>query len=70
VPHPWSFHRVAIEQVTGKLKGQTGTFVLQHSGTAHKGAQQLTITVVPESGTGQLADIEGGKHFYDFECSL
>lgn len=69
---------VAIEQVTGKLKGRDGTFVLQHSGTAHKGAQQLTITVVPESGTGQLSGIEGkfnirieaGKHFYDFDYTL
>ncbi len=69
---------VAIEQVSGKLKGHEGTFVLQHSGTAHKGAQQLTITVVPESGTGQLTGIEGkftiriesGKHFYDFDYTL
>jgi len=69
---------VAIEQVTGTLKGRAGTFVLQHSGTAHQGAQQLTITVVPESGTGQLSGIEGkfniriegGKHFYDFDYTL
>ncbi len=69
---------VAIEQVTGILKGRKGTFVLQHSGTAHKGAQQLTVTVVPESGTGELTGIEGkfnirmegGKHFYDFDYTL
>ncbi len=69
---------VAIEQVTGTLKGRRGTFVLQHSGTAHKGAQQLTVTVVPESGTGELTGIEGkfniriegGKHFYDFDYTL
>jgi hypothetical protein len=69
---------VAMEQVTGKLKGRQGTFVLQHSGTAHKGSQQLSVTVVPESGTGQLAGIEGnfiirieaGKHFYDFDYTL
>jgi hypothetical protein len=70
---------VAIEKVTGTLQGRTGTFVLQHSGTMTQGAPQLNITVVPDSGTGQLAGIagkmnikiaEGGKHFYDFEYTL
>ncbi len=70
---------VAIENVTGTLKGHTGSFVLQHSGTMTQGAPQLTITVVPDSGTGQLTGISGkmtitiapdGKHSYDFEYTL
>jgi hypothetical protein len=69
---------VAIEKVSGTLHGHTGTFVLQHSGTMTNGAPQLTITVVPDSGTGQLAGIAGkmtititnGKHFYDLEYTL
>ncbi len=69
---------VAIEQVTGTLQGRTGTFVLQHSGSMDRGKPQLTITVVPDSGTGQLAglagkmdiQIEGGKHSYVFEYTL
>lgn len=69
---------VAIEQVTGTLQGRSGTFVLQHSGTMTRGAPQLSITVVPDSGTGQLLglagkmaiDIVDGKHFYGFEYSL
>ena len=69
---------VAIEQVSGTLSGHTGTFVLQHSGTMTRGTLQLSITVVPDSGTGQLAGISGkldititnGKHFYDFEYTL
>lgn len=69
---------VAIEKVAGTLKGRTGTFVLQHTGTMTRGAQQLSITVVPDSGTGQLAgitgrmeiQIEGGKHSYVFEYLL
>lgn len=69
---------VAIERVSGTLKGRSGTFVLQHSGTMTRGAQQLTITVVPDSGTGQLAGLAGkmmiiiadGKHSYDFEYTL
>jgi hypothetical protein len=66
---------VAIERVTGTLHGRSGTFALQHSGTMTRGAPQLAITVVPDSGTGQLVGlagkmiirIEDGKHFYDFE---
>ena len=70
---------VAIERVTGTLKGRSGTFVLQHSGTMTQGVPQLTIAVVPDSGTGQLAGIAGkmtiniaadGKHSYDFEYTL
>lgn len=69
---------VAIERVSGTLNGRSGTFVLQHSGMMNRGTPQLTITVVPDSGTGQLAglsgtmtiDIAGGKHSYDFEYTL
>ena len=69
---------VAIERVTGALQGRSGSFVLQHTGTMNRGAPQLSITVVPDSGTGQLAGLQGrmqitiadGKHSYDFEYSL
>ena len=69
---------VAIEKVSGTLKGRKGTFVLQHSGTMTRGEGQLTITVVPDSGTEELQgitgkmtiNIENGKHFYDFEYAL
>jgi len=69
---------VALEQFTGTLDGRKGTFILQHSGTLDHGAQHLTITVVPDSGTGELAGLTGelsitiaeGKHSYDFEYSL
>ena len=69
---------VAIETVTGTLKGRKGTFILQHNGIMTRGDGQLTIIVVPDSGTDQLEGltgkmtikIENGKHFYDFEYTL
>jgi hypothetical protein len=70
---------VAIERVSGTLQGRKGSFILQHGGTMTRGAPQLSITVVPDSGTDQLAGIAGkmmiviaadGKHSYDFEYSL
>ena len=69
---------VAIEQVTGSLHGRSGTFVLRHSGTMTRGAPQLAISVVPDSGTGELAGLAGtmtiiiaeGKHSYDFEYTF
>jgi hypothetical protein len=69
---------VAIERVSGTLQGRSGTFVLQHSGTMTRGAAQLSVTVVPDSGTGQLVGLTGkmainiadGKHSYDFEYAL
>jgi uncharacterized protein DUF3224 len=70
---------VAIEKVTGTLGGRTGSFVLQHSGTMTRNTPQLTITVVPDSGTGELKGITGkmainiaadGKHSYDLEYTV
>ena len=69
---------VAIERVTGTLHGKSGSFVFQHSGTMTRGAQQLSITVVPDSGTGELAGLAGtfrlqiveGKHLYEFDYQL
>ena len=75
---PGSAGYVAMEQVTGKLNGRTGTFALQHTGTMNRGAAQLSVTVVPDSGTGELVGLSGrmdikitdGKHFYEFDYVL
>jgi uncharacterized protein DUF3224 len=69
---------VALERVACTLRGRGGTFVLQHSGTMTRGAPTLIVTVVPDSGTGELSgltgtftiDIVDGKHLYDFEYSM
>jgi hypothetical protein len=70
---------VAVEGVTGKLGGRNGSFMLQHTGVMTRGVPQLTITVVPDSGTDELTGLTGklniriepgGKHFYDFEYEL
>jgi hypothetical protein len=69
---------VALERVSGTLHGESGTFALQHSGTMTRGDAQLTITVVPDSGTGQLVGLAGkmsinivdGKHLYEFDYTL
>ncbi len=69
---------VAIERVTGTLGGVNGSFILQHSATMTRGEPQLSVTVVPDSGTGELTGltgkmrikIEGGKHFYEFQYSV
>ena len=69
---------VAVERVTGTLHGKTGTFALHHTGIMNRGDQSLTITVVPDSGTGELTGITGtlsieianGKHSYVFDYAL
>jgi hypothetical protein len=69
---------VAMERVNGTLHGRTGSFALQHSGTMKRGEPQLSVTVVPDSGTGQLVGLAGemtikiveGKHFYEFRYTL
>jgi len=69
---------VAIERVSGSLNGRTGSFILQHNATMNRGTPSLSITVVPDSGTGQLEGLTGtmniiianGKHSYDFTYTL
>lgn len=69
---------VAIERVVGTLGGRRGSFALMHQGTMNKESQKLTVVVVPDSGTGQLAGLTGTmtitivdkKHLYDFAYSF
>ena len=75
---PGSAGYVAMERVNGSLHGRKGTFALQHNGVMTRGTPQLSITVVPDSGTGELSELAGkmtinivdGKHFYELEYIL
>ena len=69
---------VAIERVTGALHGRTGGFALIHRGIMTRGQPQLSVIVVPDSGTGELVGLAGtmainvgdGQHSYDFEYTI
>jgi uncharacterized protein DUF3224 len=69
---------VAVERVSGTLHGRRGAFALHHTGIMNRGAQQLSVTIVPDSGTEQLEGIAGtlsititdGKHLYDLDYTL
>jgi hypothetical protein len=70
---------VAVELINGSVDGHKGTFSLIHLGLMDRGRQTLTITVVPDSGTGELTGLTGtftlhiapdGKHTYDFDYTL
>ena len=69
---------VAIELVEGTLSNRKGSFVLQHTGSMERGAQTLSVNVVPDSGTGELVGLSGNfkilkiedKHGYEFIYSL
>jgi uncharacterized protein DUF3224 len=70
---------VAVERVSGTLNGRQGTFLLHHRGVMTRGTPDLSISVVPDSGTGELAGLTGtmaiviaagGRHSYDFQYAL
>jgi Protein of unknown function (DUF3224) len=76
---PGSAGYVALERVTGKLKGRAGGFVLQHSATMTRGTPVAFVTVVPDSGTGELRGLSGkmtvtvaadGAHTYEFDFKI
>ena len=63
---------VAVERVTGTLKTpagpRTGSFALQHFATLTRGAPELNIIVVPDSGTGQLVGLTGKMNIEIARC--
>lgn len=69
---------VAVERITGTLAGRRGSFVVLHTGLMNRGAGSLTITIVPDSGTGELSGISGkmaieivqGQHYYELDYAL
>lgn len=76
--NPGSAGYVAIECFSGSVHGKSGSFVLQHSGIMNKGEGQLTVAIVPDSGTGELTGISGsleiqiedGRHSYTLTYEL
>ena len=72
---PGSAGYVAIEHFSGSVGGKSGSFVFQHNGLMNRGEAELTVTIVPDSGTGELAGISGtleidsdaGGHTYILE---
>jgi len=70
---------VALERVTGSLQGRKGSFSIHHTGRMTRGAPELSILVVPDSGTDELKGLTGsmqiqidekGGHTYVFEYTL
>ncbi|GAA0477246.1 hypothetical protein GCM10009096_18900 [Parasphingorhabdus litoris] len=69
---------VALETITGSLNGKQGSFIVTHHGTMTKTSQNLSIEIVPDSGTDELSGITGtmaiqnvdGKHSYTINYSL
>jgi hypothetical protein len=69
---------VAMEKFTGTLMGRTGSFIVQQYGTMTNGKLQMTVAVVPSTGTDQLEGLSGtmtirtnnGQHYYDLDYSL
>lgn len=70
---------VAIERVEGTLGGKHGTFTLLHQGTMRRGGDfVLSVVVVPDSGTEELAGLSGrmeikisrATHSYELDYTL
>ena len=69
---------VAIDRVTGTLDGRSGSFLMAHRGIRNADGQELSIVIVPGSGTGQLTgitgtvgiEIAGKEHHYSVDYEL
>ncbi len=80
---PGSAAYVGVERMTGSLDGRTGSFAVQHTATMEgEGEEQrstMAVTVVPDTGTGELTGIRGevtitvhedGSHTYAIEYDV
>ena len=69
---------VAMERVTGEVNGKFGSFVLQHAATMVNKVPTMSVTIVPGSGSGELAGVQGsmqilveaGQHSYDLSYEI
>lgn len=52
-------HFTGMERFLGKLGERSGSLILQNSGTLKNGALHSTWSIVPGSGTEQLAGLRG-----------
>jgi hypothetical protein len=50
---------VGLERVVGRIGGRSGSFVLERSGTFDGTVARESYSVVPGSGTGELAALRG-----------
>ncbi|WP_285316586.1 DUF3224 domain-containing protein [Stenotrophomonas maltophilia group sp. Smal35] len=69
---------VAMERVTATLAGRQGAFTLQHSGLMTRETPELSVVVVPDSGSEGLLGLSGtleisiseGRHDYRLVYAL
>jgi hypothetical protein len=70
---------IGHDRVTGSLAGKAGAFVFQHGGIMGPDGISNTGTIVPGSGTEELAGLKGegtmladeqGNHTFTLEYSL
>lgn len=69
---------VAMERVTATLAGREGAFTLQHNGVMTRGVPELSVIVVPDSGSEGLLGLTGtleitisdGRHDYRLQYTL
>lgn len=54
---------VGFEVVFGKVNGKLGSFTIQHNGKFENGVASSNFIIVPNSGTEELAHIEGSGSF-------
>ena len=76
---PGSAAYAAVERFTGTVDGKKGSFALVHRGTMSAAGQEMIISIVPDSGSGELKGIAGsltitvakdGTHHYDLAYTL
>jgi hypothetical protein len=63
-PHGSTARYVSLMQFTVTLNGRAGSFVVEEAGRFEDGVAESTLTILPRSGTGDLAGIRGTGRFH------
>lgn len=54
---------VGLERMVGRIGNRSGAFVLHHEGAFEHGTAWAPLTIVPDSATGDLAELHGTDSF-------
>ncbi len=61
---------VGLMRFEGTLNGKSGSFVMEDHGTFDNGALKATLTILPGSGTEELANIRGTANYHSSSSSV
>ena len=69
-PHSALATFMGLMRFDGTLNGKTGSFIMDDRGTFVAGVLNGTLSILPDSGTGELEGIIGNAHYHSNDSGV